>query len=104
MNNIKCHWFTHNSVSLFTVELEGLQRAGFGALKKIRSSHIFFKLPGGLIDEEIGQHTDFIKLAGQDVANYSAKFADISKLNDEMIDICRQHHPHAEMLVAENIL
>lgn len=103
MKNIKCYWSTRNSL-FFTVELEGLQRAGFGVLKKIRNSHIFFKLPGGLIDEEIGPHVNFIKLAGQDVANYNAHFCDISQLNDETIAICRQHHPHVELLVAENIL
>lgn len=52
------------------VELEELHKEGFGEIKKIRNSQIFFKLPGSFVDQEVGPHINFIKISGQDVMTY----------------------------------
>lgn len=52
------------------VDLKELQKGGFGEIKKIRNSQIFFKLPGFFVDEEVGPHINFIKNSGQDVMTY----------------------------------
>ncbi|XP_053398445.1 uncharacterized protein LOC128556786 [Mercenaria mercenaria] len=80
------------------VELEELQRTGFGVLKKVRCSVLFFKLPGCLIDSEIGPHMSYLKIAGLDVEGYSALVKDMSRMNAELIQICRIYHPQSAMM------
>ena len=90
----------------FTVELEELERNGFGKLTKISSrgtTFIFFKLPGAMIDEEIGPHKAFLKLADIDINTYDSFFADMSKLTSDLKRLCQQH-PHCDYLLAEGIL
>lgn len=67
------------------VELEELHKEGFGEIKKIRNSQIFFKLPGTFVDEEVGPYINFLKISGQDVMTNDSLFRDVSKLSTELI-------------------
>ena len=89
---------------LISVELEELERSGFGCLKRVRCNHLFFKIPGSLIDNEVGHHVELVRMAGQDVRLYNELFCDTSKLSEDMMRICRNYHPQAELLEEENIL
>ena len=56
-----------------------------------------------MIDEEIGPHKAFLKLADIDIKTYDSFFADMSKLTSDLKRLCQQH-PHCDYLLEEGIL
>ena len=68
-----------------------------------RTTFVFFKLSGDLIDEEIGPQSGYLKTAGIDIHRYDQNLRDISKISDELRRICQQFHPQLELL-QENLI
>ena len=92
-------------MNVFLDELEELQRNGFGTLKKVtRHSVLFFELSPSMVDTEVGPYSEFLRIAGQDVTMYNTIYRDVSNVSDELMEICRLHHPHSELLIEERII
>lgn len=91
-----------NSLFAFVVELELLERQGFGTLKNIKSRYgkrsIFFKLPPNCIDEEIGEHSRILKSVEMNIETYGKLFDDISSLTPELKSMAIQNHPQADAI------
>ena len=69
---------------------------GFGQLKNIRAAGgertIFFKISGTMIDTDIFNHTNILKMAELSVEQYSDIFRDLSRTNRNLLN----SHPYIE--------
>ena len=84
----------------FSVELEGLAPNGFGKVMEIkyrRTSTVFFKLPGDLIDGEIGPHSRYLQSAGVDIQRCQENYCYMSKLSDDLRRAGVTFHPQLEL-------
>ena len=95
------------TIAPFSVELEELERNGFGKIKKVSSrgttANVFFKIPAAMIDDEVGPHQSFLKLAEISVETYETFFRDMSKMTSDVKRLCQQH-PWSDYLLAEGLL
>ena len=64
---------------------------------------MFFKVPSDMLDDEVGLHASFLKIACSDIERYKEKFTDISKMTDDMKTVCRRQRPQIEVLLAHDI-
>lgn len=88
----------------FLVELELLERQGFGTFKTIKTRYgtrpFFFKLPPSCIDDEIGDHSRILKSVEMSVESYTTVFDDMSSMTEDLKNIAVHHHPQAEAIDA----
>lgn len=87
-------FYIHSRIFFFilSVELEQLERNGFGTLKKITNGKkirmIFFKLHPSCVDLELGNHCEVLRTAGVSLADYEKTFSDLSNMDTTLTTYC----------------
>ena len=84
-------------VLYLAVELEQLERDGFGKLKQTKKpARIIFLKPPFIGD--IYCHNECLKSAGLSQEQYLTVFKDISKTSQSRMSLCREEHPQSEVI------
>ena len=93
--------------SRFQLNLKSWKEMALGKSRKCRlggaTANVFFKLPAAMIDDEVGPHQSFLKLAEISVETYETFFRDMSKMTSDVKRLCQQH-PWSDYLLAEGLL
>lgn len=81
------------------MELQFLQSQEFGtAIVDCRRTNrlIFYKSPSALIDDEIDNHVQILKMSALSKVEYGQIFGNFAYLSQTLNAKCRNEHPHLE--------